>query len=447
MALPLERIEGKYEIVAKIHEGGMGAVYRVRHRLLDEIRVIKILRPRFAEDRELSERFVDEARAAIRLRHPNVVQVYDFTLDEDGVGILVMEHIEGVNLHQLRALGPPSVALGAEIAHQSLRALGYLHRRGFVHRDVSPDNLMLTLDPDGQPLIKVIDLGIAKDQQAELHRTESGVFLGKFRYASPEHFAAEDPAHVGPRSDLYALGVVLYELLTGRLPIRGTEAASLIAGHLFREPYPFSETDPDERLPAPLRILLLRAIAKKPEDRFADAEAMVDALKLIRASCPLDDAARREAIDRVAERVSTDVDTTVGSTQIRLDADFDLVSTPAPAPAPLTRQTISSPQPGLVSGSGSEAQPATDVARSSAAPDDERLDHDHPFDRSVAAGCTCAASGDFAGAVEAFGQALEQRPDSFAVRLLLEEAQANLAAQSATGPSKTSTSDEAEGPA
>ncbi len=434
MALPLERIEGKYEIVAKIHEGGMGAVYRVRHRLLDEIRVIKILRPRLAGDRELSERFVDEARAAIRLRHPNVVQVHDFTLDDDGVGILVMEHIDGVNLHQLRAMGSPSIALGAEIAHQSLRALGYLHRRGFVHRDVSPDNLMLTLDADDQPLVKVIDLGIAKDQAAALHRTESGVFLGKFRYASPEHFAAEDPTHVAPPSDLYALGVVLYELLTGRLPIRGSEAASLIAGHLFREPYAFSETDPQGRVPSALQALLLRSLAKKPEERFADAKAMIDALAPVRASHPLDEAARLEAVDRVADRVSSEVDTSVGSTQIRLDAGFSLAATPAPR----SLKAFPDDQDDQTSVSAIDSEDLTPL-------EGETLEHDHPFDRSVAVGCTRAAAGDFAGAVEAFGQALEMRPDSFAVRLLLEEAQASQADSSDAKRADSAMADEVEG--
>ncbi len=180
MALPLERIEGKYEIVAKIRDGGMGALYRVRHRLLDEIRVVKVLRSQLDDTEELRARFAEEARAAIRLRHPNVVQIFDFTLDEDGVGMIVMEHIDGVDLGQLiGSRTVPSLALTLEIARQALRALGYLHRRGFVHRDVSPDNLMLTTDVEGQPLVKIIDLGIAKHGERAQELTSKGVFSGQ----------------------------------------------------------------------------------------------------------------------------------------------------------------------------------------------------------------------------------------------------------------------------
>ena len=204
-AIPLQHIEGKYEILEKIREGGMGAIYKVRHRLLDEIRVIKLMRQQLVEDEELKTRFLREARLAIKLRHPNIAQLYDFTVDDDGTAFIVMEFIDGMTLEDLLAFhGPPPLGLALEIAQQSLKALGYLHSKGFIHRDISPDNLMLTEDTDGQPLVKLIDLGIAKTLEiGGEHLTQTGTFLGKIRYASPEQFGADGASTVdAPRRSL-----------------------------------------------------------------------------------------------------------------------------------------------------------------------------------------------------------------------------------------------------
>src|SRR5262245_22170091 len=147
MALLDEHIDGKYEILEKLREGGMGAIYKVRHRLLDELRVVKVIRPHMASRQEAAERFLREARVAIRLRHPNIAQLHDFAVGADGNAFIVMEFIDGSTLQEiLKRHGPPPVALGVEIGRQALRALGYLHRQKIVHRDVSPDNLMLTRD-------------------------------------------------------------------------------------------------------------------------------------------------------------------------------------------------------------------------------------------------------------------------------------------------------------
>ncbi len=288
MSLPLARIDDQYEIVAKIKEGGMGEIYQVRHRLLDELRVVKVLHPDLVGDRELNERFAREARAAIQLRHPNIVQIFDFTLDATGAGLIVMEYIRGTDLKQLIARPEvPSIALTIEIACQGLRALGYLHRHGFVHRDISPDNLMLTSDVEGRPLVKIIDLGIAKRRGSDPQLTASGIFLGKFRYSSPEHFGAQGSGGIEARSDLYTFGLVLYELLTGHYPIRGESTSQLIAGHLFQKPRGFSETDPGGRIPEPLRRAVLKTLAKDPGQRFANAEELIACLEALRADYPV----------------------------------------------------------------------------------------------------------------------------------------------------------------
>ena len=332
-AIPLKRIEGKYEILEKLREGGMGAIYKVRHRLLDEIRVIKLMRQQLVEDEELKARFLREARMAIKLRHANIAQLYDFTLDDDGTAFIVMEFIDGTNLEDVVALhGPPPVAFAVEIAQQSLKALGYLHTRGFIHRDISPDNLMLTEDGDGQPLVKLIDLGLAKtlDNVGGSHLTQTGTFLGKLRYAAPEQFKADGV--VDARTDLYAFGVVLYVLLTGKFPIQGHDPSSLVAGHLFRPPVDFADSDPAGRVPAGLRAAVLKLLAKLPEERFATAHELSLVLGGFRDVAGLATADLKRLLSRPFVPAASVSRLEHGSTQGRLNASFDLVSTPRPVP-------------------------------------------------------------------------------------------------------------------
>ncbi len=267
------QIDGRYEILAKIREGGMGAVYKVRHLLLDEVRVVKVIHPDLDEDPGVKVRFLREARAASKLRHPNVAQLFDFMIDPAGDQFLVLEYIDGLTLRDLlRRFGPPSLALTVEIGKQSLAALGYLHRRGFVHRDISTDNLMLTRGPDGGPQVKLIDLGIAKSSRHSDHGlTRSGIFLGKPRYAPPEAIAGQE---VDARADLYSFGVVLYELLTGERPFEGKTPHELMTAHLRLPPRPFAETDPQGRVPAALREAVLSALVKNPAERVANAEEL-----------------------------------------------------------------------------------------------------------------------------------------------------------------------------
>jgi serine/threonine-protein kinase len=277
-----------YDIVGKLGEGGMGAIYRVRHRLLEQERVVKILRPHLGGDADFRARFLREAQLVARLRHPNLALLHEFALAESGAGCIVMEFIEGLSLKAvLETSGPPSLGLTLEIARQGLEALGYLQRNGILHRDISTDNLMLSRDHDGAPLVKLIDLGIARRtgdaQQTRL--TATGAFLGKVRYAAPEMFGGDSTA-VDPRADLYSFGIVLYELLTGVLPIAGEDANSLIAGHLFQPPRPFAETDRLGRVPEALRVVVLRALAKRREDRFASAAEFQAALAAVRERWP-----------------------------------------------------------------------------------------------------------------------------------------------------------------
>ncbi|MGH9380036.1 MAG: protein kinase domain-containing protein [Thermoanaerobaculia bacterium] len=286
IVLGVEDIDRKYEVLEKLAEGGMGAIYKARHLLLDEIRVIKTVRPQYRDDPELKERFLREARLATHLHHPNIARIHDLSVGEDGTACIVMEFVHGVNLVD-RIQHEPRLEQREilELAGQTLDALGYLHQRKIVHRDISPDNIMLARDAEGRTQVKLIDLGIAKPLEGVGFQTKTAMFIGKIRYASPEQLGgghaagAPGPVAIDGRSDLYSLGVVLYELLTGAFPIRGSDEASVIAGHLFHPPREFSETDPGGRVDEPLRRVLLRTLQKDPAYRFQSAAELSRALQ------------------------------------------------------------------------------------------------------------------------------------------------------------------------
>ena len=278
MGVLAKEIEATYEVLSKMGEGGMGAVYKVRHKFFDEIRVIKVMQAEMEAVDELQERFLGEAKRGKQLRHPNLAEVIDFSVAADGTSYMVMEYIEGVNLRELmtRNNAPLDYTVLVPIAEQALSALGYLHSKKFVHRDISPDNIMLTNDGDSsEPRVKLIDLGISKSLEATRHLTMAGKFIGKVQYASPEQFSGR----VDGRSDLYSFGVVLYELLTGAKPIIGKDYFAILGGHVSRPPRSFGETDPDNRVPAVIREAVLKALAKRPEDRFQSAEEFAAALR------------------------------------------------------------------------------------------------------------------------------------------------------------------------
>ena len=335
MPQPGTLIEGKYDILGKIREGGMGTIYKVRHKLLDEVRVVKVMRPEMVSDEELRRRFVEEAKTATRLKHPHIGTIHDFALDDDGTAYLVMEFIEGASLLDLMASGhPPNLSLSLEIAHQSLLALSYLHRKNIVHRDIAPDNLMLAHDDDGRPHVKLIDLGIAKTVDREQRLTSTGVFLGKLKYASPELFGSLLPGEaIDGRSDLYSLGVVLYEILTGVLPIAGDAPAELLRAHLFVPPTPFEKSDPEGRVPQEVRAVILKALQKKREDRFASADEFDREIVALRRKYadPRDLAGTVAMVSRARHTRDSSSATVTPSAQDRLDRHFGPHTTPPPA--------------------------------------------------------------------------------------------------------------------
>lgn len=269
-------LDNRYEILGRIGRGGMGSVYLARHLLLDELRVIKVSRPQRATGKENRLRSQREARTAIQLKHPSIAQLHDFLIEPGGAACIVMEYIDGVALDRaLGACGTFPLGVAVRLARRALGALSYLHSQGFVHRDIAPDNLMLSRSFHGEPDIKVIDLGLTRELEDKSEVTGTGVFVGTLRYCAPERFGQ---SKLDPRSDLYSIGVILYEMLTGYSPIPGDTVREVIVGQVMNPPLDFESSDPDLRIPEGLRAILLRALAKDPADRFADAADMADAL-------------------------------------------------------------------------------------------------------------------------------------------------------------------------
>ncbi len=322
----------------------MGAVYKVRHRLLGETRVIKTLNARLSNDKDSQIRLQREAQAATRLYHPNIVRVFDLTLDDVGSAYIVMEFLDGFTLRAwLDAHGPLPIGLALEVTDQALGALSFLHTQGFVHRDISPDNFMLVKDGNGRPETKLLDLGVVKGG-AEARMTAGGVFLGKFYYASPEHFT-DGASKLDARSDLYSFGVMLYELLTGELAIPGRTMPDLMHGHIAKAPIPFDRLDPKRRIPGGLREATLKALEKDPNDRFHSASQFLEAILPLKAHHPLDVAGWQQSFTRAPDLLATTVPMKTGSTQFRLDAQFGLGITPTARALPVDDAETTAPLP------------------------------------------------------------------------------------------------------
>jgi eukaryotic-like serine/threonine-protein kinase len=261
--------DGRYRILRKLGSGGMANVYLAEDEELGRQVAIKILNDRHASDDQFVERFRREAKNAAGLSHPNIVSVYDRG-EAEGTYYIAMEYLEGRSLKErILADGPLPIAAASEVTRQILRALGFAHRRGIVHRDIKPHNVLLVQDGpgDGEPRFKVTDFGISRSAASQM--TEAGSIVGTAQYLSPEQARG---APVDQRSDIYSVGVVLYELLTGKLPFTGETPLEIAMKHLSEVPTAPSELRPE--ISADLDMVVLRALAKDPEDRFQSSEEM-----------------------------------------------------------------------------------------------------------------------------------------------------------------------------
>jgi serine/threonine-protein kinase len=264
---------GRYEVQGLIGRGGMGMVYRARDRVLDEVVAIKILRPDFAQDPKMAERFRSEIKLARRVRHRNVCAIHDYGEDR-GLLFISMEFVEGTDLKRLlRERGALDADLAYDLAVQVAEGLQAVHEAGIVHRDLKTPNIML----DARGHARLMDFGVAK-RVGEGTLTEQGHIVGTPEYMSPEQARGEK---VDSRSDLYALGVLTYEMFTGRVPFRGDTPISTIMKHL-NDPPPV-QGEPAARIPPPMRAVLGRALAKEPRDRYATAHDMAEAIRRARS--------------------------------------------------------------------------------------------------------------------------------------------------------------------
>jgi len=280
--------DGRYRIQRKLGAGGMADVYLAEDQELGRRVAIKILNGRHANDDQFIERFRREAKNAAALNHPNIVSIYDRGEAEDTYYI-AMEYLDGRTLKELivsRGAAPVNVAI--EYARQILSALRFAHRHGIVHRDIKPHNVLV----DGEGRVKVTDFGIARAGTSQM--TETGSIVGTAQYLSPEQARGGE---VDPRSDLYSLGVVLYELLTGKTPFDGETPVEIAMKHLSTAPEPPSKLRPD--VPPALDKVVLRALAKDPNDRYQSADEMEADLERVARGAPVSAATAATQVMRV----------------------------------------------------------------------------------------------------------------------------------------------------
>ncbi|KAB2895619.1 MAG: serine/threonine protein kinase, partial [Kofleriaceae bacterium] len=269
---------GQYRVTKKLGEGGMGAVYAGEHSLLGRKAAIKMLLPTLSQNQEIVQRFFNEARAATAIQDPGIVQIFDFGYHAvDGSAYIVMEYLEGEPLDsRLKRLGRLNPFDALRIMRQASSSLAAAHARGIIHRDLKPENIFLVADREvaGGERPKLLDFGIAKltnDSESKV-KTHTAAIMGTPMYMSPEQ--CRGAGAVDARSDVYALGCVLFHLVCGRTPFDGEGVGEIIASHL-REPPPVpSHIVPG--LPPELDALILRCLAKQPEQRFQSANELAD---------------------------------------------------------------------------------------------------------------------------------------------------------------------------
>jgi eukaryotic-like serine/threonine-protein kinase len=277
-----------YELVSLVGEGGMGSVYLARHVTIGRSAAVKVMRPEFAGDPSLVARFVNEARAAAAVGHPGIVDVIDVgVLVGTKLPYLMMEYLPGENLHaRLDRVGRLPVPQAVDIVLQAVEALGAAHARGLVHRDLKPDNLFLVPNSRGREIVKVLDFGIAKlrpDHDESGVKTRTGIVLGTPLYMSPEQCRGLRN-EVDQRTDIYALGLILFEMLCGRTPFQAESSMDVMMMHASSPPPAPRSLNPD--IPPALELVIFKALAKRREDRFASMADFSAAIAAAMATPP-----------------------------------------------------------------------------------------------------------------------------------------------------------------
>jgi tRNA A-37 threonylcarbamoyl transferase component Bud32 len=272
-------LSDRYRIIRKVGEGGMGAVYQAEHALIEKRIALKVLFPELTRRADLVARFLQEAKSASRIGHENVIDISDFGQSPEGLVYIAMEYLDGQDLGQLiKAKGPQPWTRARPILMQIAKALRAAHEHGIIHRDMKPENVFL-IQREGRPdFVKVLDFGIAKSVNTDgdaPRLTQAGMIFGTPEYMSPEQAQGQTPDH---RVDVYALGCLMYHLLTGSVPFWADNFMGILTKHLLEPVVPLRERSPTLRIPADVEAVCLRALEKDRDKRWQDMEQLYRAL-------------------------------------------------------------------------------------------------------------------------------------------------------------------------
>jgi len=330
-------LNGKYRIISELGAGAMGTVYLGEHIGLKKRIALKVLHSDLQVSDESLQRFQREGIAAGQFSHPNAIQIFDFDTSDSGVLYLAMEYVEGPNLKSvIRKRAPLPVGIAVELTRQILSVLAEAHGRGIVHRDLKPDNIMLVRGASGEETVKVLDFGLSKLVDRPLDSslmTQTGRIMGTPLYMAPEQCSGGEVDH---RSDLYAVGLILHEMLSGKPTFGGETVPEILIAHTSTPPPSVLDTNPDIRLPVDLDEFLARALEKKREDRFQSATEMLAALDEVRydqvgrsarrkkASKPRPDVLRRVALTVLGVILLTAIGFILERTGIKVSGDANV---------------------------------------------------------------------------------------------------------------------------
>jgi serine/threonine-protein kinase len=274
-------LDNSYEVISIIGHGGMGVVYKARHTLMDRIVAIKMLKSTLISDSMSVKRFQQEVKASARIDHPHAITVYNFGISPEGLPYIVMDFLQGSSLAEvIKAEGHIEVDRGVKIITQACEALAHAHKQGVVHRDLKPSNIVLTEYDEDPDFVKVVDFGVAKlmggsaDNAQRL--TQTGEVCGSPVYMSPEQCMGQE---LDLRSDIYSMGILIYETLTGKLPLIGRTMVDTMSKHVSEMPPTFSKIRPDLYIPERIEQVVMKAMAKDPADRHQNMDELREDLE------------------------------------------------------------------------------------------------------------------------------------------------------------------------
>jgi serine/threonine protein kinase len=336
---PGEILDNRYEIVSRLGAGGMGEVYKAVHTHLGAPRVIKVIHANISSSTDAQERFLREARTATKVHHPNVATLHDFSSLPDGSHYMVWEYIDGENLAQrLRAHGTLPVRQAIHIIQQALAGLDAIHRAGIVHRDISPENLMITADDT----VKVIDMGVAKVEDAgAVSQTRTGIFVGKLRYAAPEQLGfIPEGEKIDGRADIYAMAMVLFEILTGRPPYEAKSPHEYFMLHARPQEAPTVALPPNMLGSAAIQEVLEKALSRDRNQRYATAREFSSALEVVELRLPTE-------VEELTVSLPSQTDSTMrlSRTAAETTAQRTMPNTVPGLPPPNSAPTLLTPLP------------------------------------------------------------------------------------------------------